>query len=140
MRHAPGWVIYTNVIVSGLLSASGYPGRLLDMLLDRRLYLTFDDRIEEEYREVLTRPKLGITPDRREAFLAILSFQHRILAGAWMYPPPPDLDDQPFLEAAMHSLDHVLVTGNIRHFPKRCRGPVLRLTPREAWERLTTIG
>lgn len=138
MTRSPTWVIDTNVIVSGLLSASGPPGRLIDMLLDRRLTLTFDDRIEEEYRDVLARPRFNIPPERSDAFLAILSFQNRILAGPWPHAPSPDPDDQPFLEAALQATDCVLVTGNVRHFPKRCRGPILLLTPRAAWDRLTS--
>ncbi len=137
MTRPPSWAIDTNVIVSGLLSPSGCPGRLIDMLLDRRLYLTFDDRIEEEYRDVLARPRLNIPPERREAFLAILTFQDRIITGPWAHAPSPDPDDQPFLETALQATDRVLVTGNARHFPKRCRGPIFLLTPRTAWDRLT---
>ena len=54
----------TNVVVSGLLCAHGHPARLLDPLLDGRLRLAFDDRIEAEYREVLARPRLAIPAER----------------------------------------------------------------------------
>ena len=57
---APVWVFDTNVLVSGLLSPAAPPGRLLDVLLARRLRLAVDDRVELEYREVLARPRLGI--------------------------------------------------------------------------------
>jgi predicted nucleic acid-binding protein len=45
---APIWVLDTNVVVSGLLCAHGPPARLLDALVDARLRLAFDDRIEAE--------------------------------------------------------------------------------------------
>ena len=48
----PIWVLDTNIIVSGLLVALGFSGRLLDAVLSGRLRLSYDDRIEAEYREV----------------------------------------------------------------------------------------
>ena len=44
--EAPTWVLDTNVIVSGLLVAAGFSGRLLDAVLTGRLSLAYDDRIE----------------------------------------------------------------------------------------------
>jgi putative PIN family toxin of toxin-antitoxin system len=137
---APAWVLDTNVVVSGLLSPSGPPGRLVDVLLARRLRLAFDDRIEAEYREVLARPKLRIDPIRRDAFLAILQFQEHVIAMPWPHRAPPDEDDIVFLEVAAQTPARTVVTGNIRHFPPACRGPVTVLSPRAAWERFVALG
>ena len=68
MAEAPVWVLDTNVLVSGLLSPFGPPGRLVDALLARRLRLAFDDRIELEYREILARPRFGISQAWQDAF------------------------------------------------------------------------
>ena len=57
---SPSWVLDTNVVVSGLLVAGGFPGRLLDAVMTARLRLSCDDRVEAEYREVLARPRLEI--------------------------------------------------------------------------------
>lgn len=46
--NAPVWVLDTNVVVSGLLSAHGPPARLLDAALAGSLRLSLDDRIEAE--------------------------------------------------------------------------------------------
>lgn len=62
MDDAPVWVIDTNVLVSGLLSPFGPPGRLVDALQTRRLQLAVDDRIEVEYRDVLARSRLALHP------------------------------------------------------------------------------
>ena len=132
----PSWVLDTNVVVSGLLSARGFPGRLLDAVLAGLLRVTYDDRIEAEYREVLARPKFAITPERREAFLSELRNQDAVVASPWAKPMPPDLDDLPFLEVAALATDCVLVTGNTKHFPEHCRGSVRVLNPRQAWARL----
>lgn len=140
MADAPVWVLDTNVVVSGLLSPAGPPGRLVDMLVGRRLRLATDDRIEQEYREVLARTRLGIEPIRREAFLAILQFQEHVTALPWRHGAPPDLDDVVFLEVALQTPAHTVVTGNLRHFPAGCRGPVTVLSPRDAWERFVRLG
>lgn len=139
MADAPTWVLDTNVLVSGLLSASAPPGRLVDALLSRRLRLAFDDRIEIEYREVLARPRLGIQAIRREALLAILQFQPHVTAAPWPHGMPPDEDDVVFLEVALQTSERTVVTGNLRHFPPRCRGPVVVLSPRAALERLVGL-
>ena len=130
------WVLDTNVIVSGLLVGIGFSGRLLDAILAARLRLSYDDRIEAEYREVLARPHFAISRERREAFLAELRNQDAVVAEPWADKMPPDMDDLPFLEVARQTSERVLVTGNARHFLASVRGPVTVLTPREAWERL----
>ncbi|MDP6526264.1 MAG: putative toxin-antitoxin system toxin component, PIN family [Kiritimatiellia bacterium] len=137
MADLPQWVLDTNVIVSGLLSAQGPPGRLLDMVLARRLYLVLDDRIAAEYREVIARPKFAMDPSRIDAFLAILQFQEWVTLAPWAHELSPDPDDVMFLEAALLATDTVLVTGNTRHYPKCCRGPVKVTSPRDAWTHLS---
>jgi putative PIN family toxin of toxin-antitoxin system len=133
-------VLDTNVLVSGLLSPSGPPGRLVDVLVARRLRLALDDRVELEYRDVLARPKLGIEPVRREAFLAILQFQDHLTALPWPHRTLPDEDDVIFLEVALQTSARVVVTGNLKHFPRGCRGPVAVMSPRAAWERFVGMG
>ena len=140
MAEPPVWVLDTNVVVSGLLSPSGPPGRLVDVLLGRRLRLALDDRIEIEYREVLARPRLGIEPVRREAFLAILQFQDHVTGMPWPHRPPPDEDDVVFLEVALQTAARTVVTGNLKHFPAGCRGPVIVMSPRAGWERFVGLG
>jgi len=140
VSEPPLWVLDTNVLVSGLLSPSGPPGRLVDVLLGRRLRLALDDRIEIEYREVLARPRLGIEPVRREAFLAILQFQEHVIALPWPHEPPPDEDDVASLEVALQVPERTVVTGNLKHFPTGCRGPVSVLSARAAWDRFVGLG
>ncbi len=134
--NPPSWVLDTNVVVSGLLSPHGPPARLVDALLAGDLRLTWTDGIATEYHEVLARPRLAIPSVRREAFLTLLSIGDHVAPSAWFHAQPSDPDDLPFLEAAMHATDRVLVTGNLRHFPSVCRGTVQILTPAEAWRRL----
>ena len=39
-----------------------------------------------------------------------------------------------FLEVAFQTAARTLVTGNVRHFPPRCRDSVTVWSPRAAWE------
>ena len=135
MSDAPIWVLDTNVLVSGLLSPFGPPGRLVDALLARHLRIAIDDRIEAEYCEVLARPRLGIPAVRRAAVQAIFQFQVHVTTLPWSGPAPPDEDDTMFLEVALQTSARTLVTGNLSHFPVGCRGPVVVWSPRDAWER-----
>ena len=129
----------TNVLVSGLLSPFGPPGRLVDVLQTGRLRLATDDRIEAEYRDVLARPRIGIERSRREAFLAILQFQEHVTAVPWTHRAPPDEDDTMFLEVALQTSARTVVTGNLRHFPSGCRGRVTVWSPRTAYERFLRL-
>ena len=63
---------------------------------------------------------------------AILQFQEHVAAPPWTYGSPPDEDDVMFLEVALQTAARTLVTGNVRHFPPRCRGSVTVWSPRAA--------
>lgn len=109
-------VLDTNVLVSGLLSPAGTPGRIVDLVSSLRVTLIFDDRILAEYREVLARPKLRIGPGEAAAVLDLIE-----KAGLLVPAPPlplqlPDPDDLPFVEVAEAGGAAALVTGNTRHF------------------------
>ena len=95
MKTVPSWVLDTNVLVSGLLNAHGFPGRLLDAILAGALRITFDDRIEREYREVLARPKFAIPAALREAILGELKNQDGVTAVSRQAKSLPDIDDLP---------------------------------------------
>ncbi|CAN5802082.1 putative toxin-antitoxin system toxin component, PIN family [soil metagenome] len=122
MKPAPSWVLDTNVVVAGLLNAHGFPERLLDAVLAGALRITFDDRIEREYRDVLARPQFAIPATLREAILGELRSQDAIAVTSGVVKALPDPDDLPFLEAALYATDHILVTGNLKHYPPSARG------------------
>ena len=135
--NIPLWVLDTNVLVSGLLSPHGPPGRLIDAIFSGHLRLALDDRIEGEYLEVLSRPKFRIAAAERTAILAeIRLHEYPATAPFPLSAKLPDAADRMFLEVAAATAEKVLVTGNTRHFPTRTLGPVTVLTPRAAWERL----
>ena len=123
-------VLDTNVLVSGLLNPHGPPGRILDMLLDGRLHLLYDDRILGEYRDVLARPQLGISEDLAKAVIGYLRLSGRhIIASPLPVGTIPDPDDMPFVEVAKSGEAEYLITGNQRHFSGLEDNSIVVITP-----------
>ena len=115
-------VLDTNVLVSGLIRASGPPGRIVDLLRTGELVCVVDDRILAEYWDVLQRPELVryFTATDVDHVLEYLERGSCRIIVDFAVEGLPDPDDAPFLEAAIVS-GAVLVTGNIRHFPQKLR-------------------
>lgn len=109
-------VLDTNVLVSGLLSPGGPPGRILDLVTSGRVLLLFDDRILAEYRDVLARPRLRIPPVEAAGILDLIERDGLLTVAAPLAAELPDPDDLPFLEVAVAGQVDALVTGNVRHF------------------------
>jgi len=127
------WVLDTNMIVSGLISPLGPPGRIVDALLARKLLIAVDDRILQEYREVLGRPKFRFDHDKIQSFLGIMPFQVHVTALPVKGMQATDPGDTKFLEVAAAGGGSTLVTGNAKHYPPAKRGGVRVLSPAESW-------
>ena len=128
-------VVDTNVVVSGLLSAHGPPGRLVDALVGGVATAVFDDRIFQEYEQVLARPKFGFAAaDVAFVLDAIRRGGEPVdpvlhLAAGAQGLTLPDPKDLPFLEVALAARADALVTGNLRHFPANRRHGVHVIRP-----------
>ena len=134
MKSTSPWVLDTNVLVSGLISAKGPQGRLIDAVLARRLQIAFDDRILQEYKDVLARPKFQFKPADVTALWEILPFQCHLVAMPVDGLQASDPGDTKFLEVAAATESKILVTGNARHYPQKSRGDIVILTPAEAFD------
>jgi putative PIN family toxin of toxin-antitoxin system len=130
-----GLVLDTNVLVSGLLSPHGPPGRILALVLSGKLAAAYDVRILSEYLEVLSRPEFGFSQSDIEAVLTSIQVDGRPVTGRPLPAQLPDSSDEPFLEVAV-AAGVSLVTGNLRHFPSRLRAGVRVVSPREFLELL----
>jgi len=130
-------VLDTNVLVSGLLSASGPPAWIVEAILTGSIELALDMAIREEYEEVLGRPEFSFPPAHVETLLSVIDRFAFWAAGVPPWPVRlPDPDDEPFLAVAA-ATESVLVTGNVRHFPIPTRRGVAVLTPREFKDRVS---
>lgn len=126
-------VLDTNVLVSALLNPEGAPASVLDLVLAGELTPVVDQRIVDEYREVLSRPRFAFDAALIEEIIRAIE------TGETIQAPPlqlelPDPDDAPFVEVAVAARVDALVTGNRRHFPPSCGANVL--SPAELLQRL----
>jgi predicted nucleic acid-binding protein len=123
-------VVDTNVLVAGILSASGPTGWIVEALLAGEIEPVLNAGIRAEYEDVLRRPELSLGPERVGAVLDVIdAFGLEIVVPPWP-ERLPDPDDALFL-AVSAWVGCPLVTGNIRHFPVKARGGVVLLTPRQ---------
>ena len=110
-------VLDTNVLVSGLMSETGKPGKIIDLALENRFQVAYDDRILSEYEDVLARPELNIRPARARAVIAHIELTGQQIDAIALSPAGfQNSDDLPFAEVFITSKADALVTGNLRHF------------------------
>jgi len=123
-------VLDTNVVISGLLSPSGPPGRINDLLTHRLIQIVYGDAILVEYADVLWRRELKILlPDAADALLEEIQGRGTAVAIAPWAIPVPDGSDSIFLATALIG-QAVVITGNLHHFPSNVRLGVEVLSPR----------
>ncbi len=126
-------VLDTNVLVSAALTTHGKCGQILDLLVEGGFEICADDRILDEYDTVLRRPEFRIVTEEADVLLELIRSLAGLVASVPLNATLPDPDDMPFLEVAAAS-DAILVTGNLRHFPKKgCQG-VTVVSPTEFLE------
>jgi putative PIN family toxin of toxin-antitoxin system len=131
-------VLDTNVLVSGVISPHGPPGRILDGLLAGTLTAVYDDRLMSEYREVLLRPTFGFTRKDVETLLDFIRLNGESVSAEVSAVALPDPDDLPFLEVAMSAGAEAIVTGNVKRFtPRHGRHRVAIWTPAQLVAKLT---
>ena len=115
-------VIDTNVLVSALFSISGdsNPSIIIRKIIDGDITPLYNEEILAEYEEVLNRDKF---PFRKADIDWIIStfIDYGISLGRTAVSDEEftDKDDIVFYEVALSKEDSFLVTGNIKHFPKK---------------------
>jgi predicted nucleic acid-binding protein len=110
---------------------------MLDQIVLGTIQVAFDDRIMDEYREVLGRPVFGFSSANVRALL-----DHIVLSGIHVVPEPlpgdeaTDPGDLAFVEVAVDARADCLVTGNLKHFEFLEDRHIPVLTPSEFMEGL----
>ena len=128
-------VLDTNVLVSALLTPGGLCRKITDHVFAGRVQAFVDERMLREYEAVARRPELPINPAQAETLLTVMSSAAAFVVATPLAVALPHPHDLPFLEVA-HEMDATLVTGNLRHFPRKARRGVIVLSPREFLELL----
>lgn len=124
-------VIDTNVVVSANLKDEGLPAAILDLAANKKILMCVSEPVLAEYKEVLNRPHLKLSPRRIAGTLAV------IRKTSILVKPSRTLDvikaDEPdnrLLECAEAAAADYLVTGNTKHFPKTFKGTLI-VTPKQ---------
>ena len=108
----PRIVLDSNVIISGILFG-GHPGRLLEHALDGSLQCFLSLPILDEIREVLQRPKFGLSSEQA---LTLIEELHDLCCivtpktGVRVIDADPD--DNMILECASAANAHIIVSGD----------------------------
>lgn len=114
-------VIDTNVIVSALLSHYNDTATVVIMrkIIRGEVIPLYNESILNEYIEVLNRKKFSFTESMISATLKVIKDYGIILDSIESDVSLPDPKDLVFYEVALSKDDSFLVTGNIKHFPKK---------------------
>ena len=126
-------VIDTNVLVLAMLKENSVPGLVLKHVFDGNLVPLLNDKILEEYQEVLLRKKFPFLEEDVNIVLENLQERGAFVNAGRLNIELPDVKDIVFYEVVMEKRKEdfaYLVTGNIKHFPKE---PFV-VTPREMLE------
>lgn len=120
MRVKAFAVIDTNVVVSGML-ADGFPRRVLELIMTDNVIPVFDERVLNEYLEVLSREKFRFSKDDVIEMIWLIAGKGIFIKSVdKAIIQLNDRKDIPFFEVKESSgdLDTYLVTGNLKHFPE----------------------
>jgi putative PIN family toxin of toxin-antitoxin system len=110
-------VLDTNILVSAMLSINGNPARVVSMILDGKLSVCYNSKILSEYNNVLYRPRFSFDVKKVQNVVNVITE-----LGVEFMPTPSDFPmidetDRIFYDTAKSS-GSILITGNIKHFPK----------------------
>jgi putative PIN family toxin of toxin-antitoxin system len=114
-------VIDTNIIVSALISKHSDSATvlILESIFIDAITPIYNGEILDEYNTVLRRGKFNFSENRikttLETIVAKGIHSERLNSGEIL----PDPKDLVFYEVALSKEDSFLVTGNIKHFPKK---------------------
>lgn len=123
-------VIDTNVLVSAMLKWDSVPGSIMELVFSEVIIPVLNEKILNEYREVLNRPKFRFTKDIVEDIISDLEEMAIYVCEEHLNIELPDDKDRVFYEVTMENRktdETYLTTGNIKHFPSE----TFVVTPRE---------
>ena len=128
-------VIDTSVVIAATLSTTGASAALIDAFYADHLSVAYTDIILAEYMEVMERAEFSAFIDSKTR----LSLAMKLRAnGIFVQPSPvpaaawPDIDDLPFVAAALSTSGKLIVTLNPRDFAPATTFGLRVLSPAEA--------
>jgi len=114
-------VVDTNVFVSSFISKNPNSPtiKVIQMILDGTVTPLYDEDILSEYNEVLKRSKYHIQPSEVDSIIASIR-ENGIPTSRTLFDESMlDESDRVFYEIALTIEESFLVTGNLKHYPKK---------------------
>ena len=122
-------VLDTNVLVSGFYPKKSHPGSILDLIIEGQLTVCYSAPIFTEYKGVLSRSKFNFNKEAVDLVLDYIRWFGYLVPSLPLKIELPDKNDEIFLEAAATGVAEYLITGNIKHFPKKIVKDIKVVTP-----------
>ena len=110
-------VLDTNILVSALWTPVGNASAIIDLIFSDKIIPCFDQRIINEYRTVLFRPRLSFPAGQVDELLAEITGRGISVISIQSDTTFSDESDRKFYDVAKYCGAY-LITGNIRHYPK----------------------
>lgn len=114
-------VVDTNVFVSSFITknSDSPTKKVVEMILEGKITPLYDEEILAEYNEVLRRRKFKIQPSEVDSIIEIIK-ECGLATPRTQFPESmPDESDRVFFEITLTVEDSFLVTGNLKHYPKK---------------------
>ena len=112
-------VVDTNVIVSALMNVHGTPAKILSLILNGNIKIVYDNRIIFEYVEVLSRKEFGFSEEIVNDMIDYFKHDGEFINAEYEKIKFSDETDKKFYEVYKSGKAQYLITGNIKHFPKK---------------------
>jgi len=110
-------VVDTNVLVSSQICAKGCPSEIVTLIRINKLQPYYNTEIMNEYNRVLRYPRLQITPREISVIVNLILRKGIVMETEKSTVKMIDESDRKFYD--LHkAADAILITGNIKHFPK----------------------
>ena len=123
-------VVDTNVLISAMIKKDSVPYKVIDLAFKGKIIPLIHEEILAEYERVANRKKFKFLDYVIDFFINGMKNNGKFIDAKDFDEELPDPNDKIFycvLMTAREDLDAYLVTGNLKHFPKR----IFIVTPRE---------
>ena len=111
-------VIDTNILVSALLNAGSIPAQILNLVLNQKLQIQYNNPILQEYRNVLSRGKFAFDQASVvEPLIDFIRYEGELVVSEPNAEIFTDPDNKKFYEVFISGNSKHLITGNLKHFP-----------------------
>ena len=104
-------------MVSALLSPQGLSAKILNLVLNGKLTIVYDNGILSEYVDVLNRDKFKLDKKLVNLIINFITEEGEYVPAEFQKMQFADEDDKVFYEVYKSGNADYLITGNKKHFP-----------------------